>query len=465
MTRHFDATRGLPLPEYALDALFDLVSTYVSPNFKVALLNPTTVQVAASTENDVVTIAVQGRIRYRTTAVQAAMPGTPGAGTYDVYVTGSDNSYSNSPQPDTDNTVYDFGLEIRTSGTPATDIYRKVATVTWNGTAITGVTQLVGAATPGPGSILTAMLADLAVTTPKLADDSVTGSKIAAGAVGSSEIADGSVGSAEIAVDAVGASEIAAGAVGTPELADNSVVDTKIAPGAVTSSEILDGAVNANKLANGAVTPAKVQAGSAEQVLTTIGSAAAWRYPRARRMGINAFRNLVPGSTVQDGDVVVVDLDEAGVAFRGLCAELLYRADLEGVEQAPWEVLAAPILFQTTAGQTSTTGASYGVTANPGPTAVLPIGGEWFVEWSAVAWTASDGNDALMAVESSVVLATDTWALRTRVQQRARLYASDSFPGLGAGDSLTAFYRSPSGPQANFQDRTMKLTLLKASQD
>jgi hypothetical protein len=252
MTKHFDAARGQRLPEHALDALFEFISTYVSPNFSIGIVNATTIQVVAGTVNDQVAAAVMGRIRYRTTNVQAAMPGSPGAGSYDVYLTGSDNSYSNTPDPDTDNTVYDFGLEIRTAGVPSTAIYRKVAQVVWSGSAITAVNMLVGAAGQlaansvgtiqlQDGSVTNAKLANLAVTAGKIATDTITATQIAPDAVGASEIAAGAVGTSELATDAVDASKIAASAVGASEIADLSVGTAELAAGAVNSTKLAGG--------------------------------------------------------------------------------------------------------------------------------------------------------------------------------------------------------------------------------
>lgn len=269
MTKHYDAARGQRLPEHALDALFELVGTYVSPNFAVSIFNATTIQIVAGTVNDQVALAIMGRIRFRTTTVQAAMPGSPGAGSYDVYVTGSDNSYAQTPQPDTDNTVYDFGLEIRTSGTPATAIYRKVAQVVWSGSAITAVNMLVGSSGALSAnsvgtvqlqdlSVSTAKLGNLAVTAAKIANDTITATQIAADAIGSSELAPNAVTTTELLDDAVTAAKIATDAVGSLEIAALAVGTAELAAGAVDSTKLAGGAVIAGKIAPAAIVGADV---------------------------------------------------------------------------------------------------------------------------------------------------------------------------------------------------------------
>lgn len=96
------------------------------------------------------------------------------------------------------------------------------------------------------------------VVTAGIANDAVTAAKIATGAVGSDElaadsvtaakIASGAVGESELASDAVTAAKIASGAVGASELASSAVETAKINDSAVTTAKINDGAVTNAKL-------------------------------------------------------------------------------------------------------------------------------------------------------------------------------------------------------------------------
>ncbi len=157
MTKHRDLDYGDRLPESFLDAVAEELGSYASPNFRITLANSTTVQVVASTGNDQVTLAIEGRWRYNTSTVQAAHPGGT-AGAYDVFVTASDNAFVPGT-PETDNTVYTFGLSVKAQGqVPSTALYRKVGTVAWSGSAITAINPNFGdlgsAVVTGPDSNL-----------------------------------------------------------------------------------------------------------------------------------------------------------------------------------------------------------------------------------------------------------------------------------------------------------------------
>lgn len=124
-----------------LNSLQEWLSTFVSANFVLSQVNTTTLRVAAGAANDQVGIGITGTWRWNTANADAVHPGG-GAGTYDVYVTGSADSIAGS----VDSTVYTFGLAIRAAASPPpTAIYRKVGTCVWNGAAITSISQSVGA--------------------------------------------------------------------------------------------------------------------------------------------------------------------------------------------------------------------------------------------------------------------------------------------------------------------------------
>jgi len=141
--------RGSELPSFYMNALAEFISTQVS-NFRLTLLNSTTIQVVAGTVDDLVAIGIDGQWRYNTATVTRNVSGTAGA--YDVFVTAAATSVSNSPQVFTDNTNYSFALSVVAAGGSPTivpgsvDIHRKVGNLVWSGTAITALFQTVGGA-------------------------------------------------------------------------------------------------------------------------------------------------------------------------------------------------------------------------------------------------------------------------------------------------------------------------------
>lgn len=143
MTKHRDLAYGQALPEAVMDAMMELLGTYVSGNFAVTQVNATTLRVPASAGNGQVGISIGGAWRYNVANADAVAP-AGGAATYTLWVTGSANSFGGGP-PEVDSTTYAFGLEIRTSGSPAAALSRQIGTVDWNGTAIRGVLLSVAA--------------------------------------------------------------------------------------------------------------------------------------------------------------------------------------------------------------------------------------------------------------------------------------------------------------------------------
>lgn len=153
MTKHQTLAYGAALPAPFLDALQELLGTYMSPNMSLSVLNATTVQLAGSTDNGQVALSINGSWRYNATSVTATHPGGA-AGIYALWATGSANAFAVGP-PEVDTTSYAFALEIRASGTPSTAISRQIGYVEWNGSAITRANLLLddsalrGTAEPG----------------------------------------------------------------------------------------------------------------------------------------------------------------------------------------------------------------------------------------------------------------------------------------------------------------------------
>jgi hypothetical protein len=207
MTQNDPLNHGQIAHEGFFDAIQEMLGAHVG-GFRLERVNTTTIKVAAGTENGQVSIAVQGRYRWRTSETTAVLPGGLPNGEHPVFVTASDNDYT-GPIGDPDApTVYTFGLEIKESGkTPATALYREVGKVTVASGAITAVRQTVG---------------------------SVSGAQIENGALSNE-------GDITWAREANGAwvPQLKAGTIATADMADGAVTSPKFKPtsGLLTASE------------------------------------------------------------------------------------------------------------------------------------------------------------------------------------------------------------------------------------
>jgi microcystin-dependent protein len=119
-----------------------------APNFQLAVIGTTQLSAVnqqgnnPGTGDQQVSISIGGLYRYvNSGTVTCTVSGA--AGNYDIFVTTSGaNSYTAS----VDSSPAGFSMVSVASGSTPTGVYayRKVATVAWNGTAITQLTQLVG---------------------------------------------------------------------------------------------------------------------------------------------------------------------------------------------------------------------------------------------------------------------------------------------------------------------------------
>lgn len=113
-------------------------------NFRILVLNNTTLQITAGTDDLQRGIAIKGRYRFRSTETTAVIPGALANGEHPVFVTASDNNFT-GPIEEPDITVHTFGLEVKKAGeTPSTAIYREVGKVKIEGGVIVGFRQTVG---------------------------------------------------------------------------------------------------------------------------------------------------------------------------------------------------------------------------------------------------------------------------------------------------------------------------------
>tara|TARA_Y100000816_G_scaffold221651_1_gene166630 strand:+ start:546 stop:4844 length:4299 start_codon:yes stop_codon:yes gene_type:complete len=128
------------------------------------------------------------------------------------------------------------------------------------------------------GSIDTAHIGNLQVTTAKIAADAVDGTKIADDSINSEHYVDGSIDAAHIATDAVTTAKINGGAVTTAKIAQDAVTSNSIAndavaqehiaTNAIVTANIVDDNVTAAKLANTSVTAGSYGSSSAIATFT-----------------------------------------------------------------------------------------------------------------------------------------------------------------------------------------------------
>jgi hypothetical protein len=140
MSKNRDLDRGDVLPASWTDGIQEFVSTLAS-NLYVETASASSIKIAAGTGSAQVAIGIEGYWRYRSTDATASMPSaTPG--TYAIWVSATDNDFSNSPSPDTDNTDYDFELHITTGAEPSGGgivATREIGELDYSGSAITEI--------------------------------------------------------------------------------------------------------------------------------------------------------------------------------------------------------------------------------------------------------------------------------------------------------------------------------------
>ena len=126
----------------------------------------------------------------------------------------------------------------------------------------------------------------IALTSADIADDAVITAKINDDAVTAAKIATNAVDTAEIAADAVEASELADDAVDTAAVADNAITLAKMA--GLVRGKIIVGDSSGD--------PSALTVGSANQVLTSDGTDAAWAAASGTTINNNAAYSVIVGS-------------------------------------------------------------------------------------------------------------------------------------------------------------------------
>lgn len=148
MSKYRQLLYGHPVPQSFFDALQEFMGSAAN-NFALTLVpsgQNNQIQVAAGSANEQVGIAIDGLWRYNATTVATAITGA--AGTYNVFVTCSNNEFATNPDPpppEIDSTVYSFGLVATTAASPTgVAHYRKIGEAVFDGAKITSLRQLVG---------------------------------------------------------------------------------------------------------------------------------------------------------------------------------------------------------------------------------------------------------------------------------------------------------------------------------
>src|SRR5690242_13336177 len=100
MTQHISLDFGNSVHDGFFDAIQELLGA-AAPSFVITVANSTTLQITAGTGNSQISVAINGRYRWRTTNTTAALPGSTPDGTHPVYVTATDNDFT-SPEPHPD---------------------------------------------------------------------------------------------------------------------------------------------------------------------------------------------------------------------------------------------------------------------------------------------------------------------------------------------------------------------------
>jgi hypothetical protein len=142
-------SRGEVLPSYYVNEQDRFLSS-LEGGLRIDQLSATTIRVPAGTDDDVtVSLTIDGRWRRATANVDRAHPGGA-AGSYSIWAVAADNVVTNSPDPNTDYTDYDFELRITSGVTEPTavpgsvEIWSRIGELDWSGTAITEIRQIRG---------------------------------------------------------------------------------------------------------------------------------------------------------------------------------------------------------------------------------------------------------------------------------------------------------------------------------
>lgn len=146
------------------------------------------------------------------------------------------------------------------------------------------------------GEILTAQLADLAVTLEKVAPLAIDSTKITDLAITTPKLAAGSVVAAKIGAGEVIAEKLAAGSVTTEKMSANTINGDRITAGTLAASKLVADSITAGQIAVGAIGASEIAAGAVRAGNLEVGMLP------SRNMLVNGgFRNGLTGWTTGEG--------------------------------------------------------------------------------------------------------------------------------------------------------------------
>jgi len=204
------------------------------------------------------------------------------------------------------------------------------------------------------GQIVTATLADNAVTAVKITDATITGAKlvndtvtatqIAANAIGSSELADNSVDTAAIIDLNVTTAKLAANAVTTAKITDANVTYAKLSlsDGDIPGAKIASGGITATQIATNAITASELADNSVDTAALATASVTAAKIATDTITATQIAANAITASELADNSV-----DSAAIGANAVTTNKILDANVTTAKIANNAITAAKIAADT----------------------------------------------------------------------------------------------------------------------
>lgn len=168
-SKQVDFDTGTPVTADFLDRIQEIQSG-LSTNLSLVLSSSTTVTIPASAGNGVVSLTIGDKFRYIEAPAVVTFSGSDASGSYGIWATTT-----------SDDSVSSFSVVKESgSGSPSATYYRQIGSVSWDGSALTALSQTAGYADHGYMHTL-------------------AGDPLPAASVSASQIVDGTITLAEIA--------------------------------------------------------------------------------------------------------------------------------------------------------------------------------------------------------------------------------------------------------------------------